>query len=76
MRENRDRTQPQSLPIVLGRKARRVAIFATCLALSGCMALRLANRGAPQSEVLELELALDPIDLPPHMGHHEAGVLP
>ncbi len=48
-----------------------------CLPLSGCMAMRLSGRGAPDSSMREITVDLAPVDLPAHaMGQEQHSMTP
>lgn len=44
--------------------ARGTAVFVICTTVSGCMAMRLASRGAPEREMREFDIAFAAVDLP------------
>ncbi len=49
---------------------RGVVVLITCVTVSGCMAMRLSGRGAPDEAIRELTIDLGPVDLPAlTMGH-------
>ncbi len=54
------------------RIAQALVIAIAFIALTGCMAMDLSSRGAPEEEMREFELRLEPLDLPAARGgsHH------
>ena len=55
------------------RVARGLTAGVVCVQLTGCLALSLSSRGAPEDEWLRFERKLDAVDLPMgHGGHEEA----
>lgn len=65
-----------SLGPVLGRRSVFALLGVLVSTLSGCMALNLSARGAPDAEMQTLELALRPVDLPAQHADHEMGHQP